>query len=125
MTKKISIILIVFAVLIGGNFVFAKNDKNIDIPEQDGVYDVPGHPEMKVRVFVHHIGKGKPVPPTPVWQCGLDDPQSLAVVDMEAWHLPTSWVYNLNPSSVPSSVGGGNLFTIVENGFNEWENAVN
>lgn len=124
MIKKFSIILIVFALLVGGNFVFAKNDKNTDIPEQDGVYDVPGHPELKVRVFVHHIGKGKPVPPTPVLQCGLDDPESLVLVGKEVWHLPSTWTYNLNPTSVPSSVESANLSIIAENVFNEWESAI-
>jgi len=127
--RKLLTIFIVFSVLALGlslSPVFAKNLKNSDkdIPEQDGVYDVPGHPELKVRVFVHHVGKGKPVPPTPVLECGLDDPQSLAVVDKEVWHLPANWTYNLNPGSVPGSVGGSNLFTIAENAFNEWEGAI-
>lgn len=127
MTKKISIILIVFAVLIGGNFVFAKNDKSIDIPEQDGVYDVPGHPEMKVKVFVHRekpAKPGKPTPPMPVEQCGLTDPDSDAFVYYAGWKLPSTWTYSLNPGSVPSSVGGGNLLAIADNAFEEWDKQV-
>ena len=127
MIKKFSIILIVFVVLVGGNFVFAKNDKNndknIDIPEQDGVYDVPGHHELKVRVFVHRIG-GKPGP-TSTLQCNLSDPDSLTVVDSAGWKLPSTWTYNLNPSSVPSSVGSSYLSTIAANAFKEWGGAVN
>jgi len=122
MFKKISIILIVSVVLIGGNFVFAKNDKNTDIPEQDGVYDVPGHPELKVRVFVHKAGAGKPTP-APEWQCGLSDPDSSAVVDKEVWKLPSTWTYNLNLSTVPSSINGSaNLVTIAKNAFTAWTN---
>jgi len=98
--------------------VFAKNDKNLDIPEQDGVYNVPGHPDLKVRVFVHRVN-GKPAP-TPAWQCGLSDPDSSAVVDKEVWKLPSKWTYNLNPNSAPSSVGSGNAATITDNAFKAW-----
>jgi len=120
MIKKIFAILIVSVVLVGGNFVFAKNDKNIDIPEQDGVYDVPGHPELKVRVFVHRAG-GKPIP-TPVLRCELDDPDSPAVVHKEVWKLPSEWTYNLNPGSAPSLIGSENAVTITENAFAAWTN---
>ena len=119
MLKKIFIFLIISVVLIGGNFVFAKNDKNADIPEQDGVYSVPGHPDLKVRVFVHKAGVGKPAP-TPVEICGLADLDSSAVVDKEVWKLPSKWTYNLNPNSAPSSVGSGNAATITDNAFKAW-----
>jgi len=133
--KKVFLSFFLIVLLISAfslNFVFAKNPSTgsgqaNDIPEQDGIYNVPGHPELKVRVFVHRekpAKPGKPQPPTPSLTCGLDDPQSSAFVDKEVWHLPTTWTYNLNPSSVPSLVGGSNLFTITENGFNVWENAI-
>ena len=124
--KKIlfaSFLIIVLAFAFSLNFTFAKNDKNTDIPEQDGVYDVPGHPELKVRVFVHKIG-GKPAP-TPVWGCGLPDPGSEAVVDKEVWKLPSEWTYNLNPGSAPSSVGSGNAATITDNAFRVWTDVIN
>lgn len=93
------------------------------IPERNGTYDDPGHPGVKVRVFVH------PERPTtessPVLVCNLPDPGSTAVVSSTPWHLPTAspWIYNLNPSSVPSSVGSSNLSTIAGNGFGDWTTA--
>ena len=123
--KKLLTIFIVFSVLALGlslSPVFAKNLKNSDkdIPEQDGVYDVPGHPELKVRVFVHRVG-GKPTP-TPVLRCELDDPDSPAVVHKEVWKLPSEWTYNLNPDSAPSLIGSENAVTITENAFETWTN---
>ena len=129
--KKLFAIFVIVLIIVSGlslTSVFAKNNKNNDIPEQDGIYDVPGHPEMKVRVFVHKekpAKPGKPQPLTPTLTCGLDDFDSFAFVNNEAWHLPSTWTYNLNPNSVPGLVGGSNLFTIAENGFNVWENAIN
>lgn len=88
------------------------------IPERNGTYDDPGHPGVKVRVFVH------PERPTtqssPVLVCNLLDPESAAVVSATPWHLPSQWTYNLNPSSVPASVGGSNLLTIAGKGFAGW-----
>lgn len=125
MTKKFFPILILALVIALGfsvNLASAKNDKNGDIPEEDGIYNVPNHPELKVRVFVH---KTKPNPnPEPTLQCNLSDPDSSAVVDPAGWKLPTNWTYNLNPRSVPSSIGSANLSTISSNAFTPWLNAV-
>jgi len=119
--KKLFVIFIVFAILALGislSPVFAKNDKNGDIPEQDGIYNVLGHPELKVRVFVH---KAKPGPgPSPAEVCGLPDPGSDAIVGLAGWHLPANWTYNLNPSSAPSSIGSANFATIANNAFAAW-----
>jgi len=121
--KKLFIVLMVFSFLAMGlslSPAFAKNDKNTDIPEQDGIYNVPGHPEMKVRVFVH---KARPSPaPTPEEICGLPDPQSTFVVSSAGWHLPENWTYNLNPSSAPSSIGVKNFSIIASNAFKAWTN---
>jgi hypothetical protein len=53
------------------------------------------------------------------------DPDSLSVVDWAGWKLPSSFTYNLNPYSVPNSVGGNNLVTIAANSFSSWNNAIN
>lgn len=127
MSKKIFIFLTILLIVFGisSNLVLAKNDKNSDIPEQDGIYDVPGHPELKVRVFVHHEKKGgKPTPPAPILQCGLADPNSLAVVDGAGWKLPADFTYNLNPNSVPALVGSSNWSIIAESSFDVWEKAI-
>lgn len=114
-------ILAIFLSFFAGA-TFAKQPDNI--PEVDGVYDAPGHPGMKVRVFVHKQkpthNSGKPTPPPPTLQCELSDPGSSSVVGSTGWSLPSSWTYDLNTSSVPSSVGGGNLGTITSNAFSQW-----
>ncbi len=128
MTKKIFTILTIILVIVIGvsfNLVSAKNDKNGDIPEEDGIYDVPGHPELKVRVFVHKVRPPQPPAPETTLVCELDDPNSEAVVDSAGWHLPATFTYNLNSSSVPSSVGGANLQTIAANAFSQWTSAIN
>ncbi len=93
-----------------------------EFPDRSGLYVDPQHPDIHVRVFVH---PGKPESTTivdPV--CGLEDPDSQSVVGAGGWHLPQSWTYNLNPSSVPSTVGSSNLPTISANGFSDWASAV-
>lgn len=86
---------------------------------EDGLYDDVTHPGVKVKVFVH---KEKPVRSggAPSLICDLADPNSTAVVSTTGWHLPSSVTYNLNLSSVPSSVGLSNLPTIAGNGFGDW-----
>ena len=39
------------------------------------------------------------------------------------WRLPSNWTYNLNSSSVPSSVGSQNLGTIVSQSLSRWRSA--
>jgi hypothetical protein len=126
MNKKVFFIAIVaiLALAIGAGQVFAKNDKNADdewvAPEQDGTYDVPGHPGLKVRVFVH---REKPAKPGPVsnLQCGLSDPDSSAPVAGAGWIIPDgTWKYRINPSA-PSTISP-NLDAIVSNSFAAWMN---
>ena len=93
------------------------------IPERNGVYNDPQHPGVKVRVFVH---PAKPETNTsPVLTCSLSDPESTAVVDRTGWNLSSNWTYNLNPTTVPSSVGSSNLSTIANTAFNNWTTASN
>lgn len=100
------------------------------IPEVNGVYDDPGHPGIKVRVFVHqqkpdgHGGKPNPNPtPAPTLTCNLADPESSSVEGTTGWKLPSDWTYNLNTSSVPSSVSGSNLPSFAETAFDTWATA--
>jgi hypothetical protein len=111
----------------------AKNtDNNGNPPEVSGIYDVPGHSNLKLRVFVHEpkpARSGKPSPtPVPAVETCVDgltaDQDSLAVVPGAGWKLPSSWAYRLNASSVPSSVGGANLQTIASNAFSAWQGAI-
>jgi len=130
--KKIIFTLLVFSVFLAAGIAIAqgaaKNSQQDDleytIPEQDGAYDVPGRPELKVRVFVHNP-KVKPEPTvSPALVCNLTDPGSLAFVDATKWHLPSTWTYNLNSNSVPSSVGSANLSSIALLGFGAWSGAI-
>lgn len=80
--KKIVAITILTAMLFSGTgLVQAKPDrekqgsttekgaeKEYNLPEEDGIYDVPNHPELKVKVFVYKERGRKPKPtprPTP------------------------------------------------------------
>jgi len=118
----LSLLLIIFVLPV---YAFGKNeDKTGDIPEVDGVYDVLGHKDLKVRVFVHKLDARRPAP-TPVLNCGLSDLDSTAVVDAAGWKLPSTFTYNLNPNSAPSSIGASNSGTIAANAFAQWTNAVN
>src|SRR3989344_4215761 len=102
--------------------VSAHHKSTHTIPEVSGLYDDPDHPGIKVRVYVH---REKPQTTTAtLLACYLSDPESAAIVSKEAWHLPSNVSYNLNPSSVPSSVGTSNLPTIADNGFDDWTAAV-
>lgn len=124
-----TLVLIVSGLVFVAGPVIAKSDKGqeIDIngtlPEQEGIYKIKNHPEMKLRVFVR---KARPNPNTnPTLQCGIPDTDSGAVVDPAGWKLPSTWTYRLNTSSVPSSVGGANLSTIADNSYGVWEQAIN
>ncbi len=121
----------VLAVVFGLILVFSlavtvsAKSEDANIPERSGDYPDPEHPGVRVRVFVH---EPKPAKPTSTQSlllvCPTPDPDSTAVVPATPWHLPTSWTYTLNPSSVPSSVGSGNLATIAGKAFTQWTNAI-
>jgi len=95
----------------------------VTVPERDGTYDEPtARGIVKVRVIVH---KERPqTASTPLLNCNLADPDSSAVVPAASWRLPANWTYNLNVSSVPSSVGGSNLPSIASKVFSDWQGAI-
>jgi hypothetical protein len=97
----------------------AKKAVGETLPTNEGVYDVSGHPELKLHVLIH---KDKAAPaPVSVAQCAVDGSENVATVVEAGWHMPPSWTYLLNSSSVPFSVGGsGVLATIAQNSFNAW-----
>ena len=132
MSKKLLIIGLVTVIITSGfsyNQVFAKKVSDNEVPQEEGVYDVPGHPNLKVRVFVYkEKSSHRPTPtpsPTPSPVCNLPDPDSAAIVDSAGWHLPSgTWTYVLNTNSVPSSVGSSNLAIMAADAFNRWSNAI-
>lgn len=114
---------IIISLVLSFNIVLAKDEL---IPEKDGTYDVPGHPNMKVRVFVYKPKEQrKSSPPAPSLVCGLPDPDSSSIVGSTGWHLPLNWTYQLNLSSVPVSVGQSNLATISSLSFGNWQSVSN
>lgn len=93
-----------------------------EVPERNGTYDEPSaRGIVKVRVIVH---KQRQRVTSNLLICGLADPDSAAVVAAAGWYLPENWTYDLNLSSVPSSVGGVNLPTIASKAFGDWQGAV-
>jgi len=101
---------------------FGEKDKgNQDLPEVEGIYDVPGHPKLKLRVFVY---RAKPASsPAPTLQCDLPDPDSSAMDAWAGWKLPFGTSYYLNSASVPSTVGSTNLRKIASSSFDVWNQA--
>lgn len=119
----ISTVLAITLVALAQSAAAARPNSLPPIPEKNGLYDDPDHPGVKVRVFAH------PERPTKtesdILVCNLSDPDSSAAVPGAGWKLPASWTYNLNPGSVPSSVGSANLATIAANSFSDWATAAN
>jgi hypothetical protein len=136
MNKKLFALLIILIVVFSGSsdLVLARNYRieNIpaisaiptieDISEIDGIYNVPGRADLRVRVFVYKAKPGQPS--TPALQCNLADPDSTATVSEAGWKLPANFIYNLNLSNVPVLVGSANWPLIAENSFNAWEDAI-
>jgi hypothetical protein len=129
MLKKYFAILVLFAIAITVTPVLAERPS--DLPEQAGIYNVPGHSNLKLRVIVHHAkgnNAGKPTPQPPVLVCGATetvDPDSNSVTENLGISLPNGvWTYRLNLGSVPATVGQSNFPTITENSFSVWENAI-
>lgn len=117
-TLTVGSIIAAFTLIAVAHVASAAHGRPSDIPAESGDYPDPEHPGIRVRVFAHPERPTKDESSTLV--CSLADPDSTAVVGAAGWKLPATWTYNLNPSSVPSSVGGSNLPTIVGNGFADW-----
>ncbi len=90
------------------------------VPEVEGDYTDPENPNGRVRVFIHNPKDARTRQDGPA----CTDPDGATVVNRTGWKLPSgSWPYQLNTASVPTSVGGANLFTIASNGFAQWQGA--
>ena len=121
MKRVFSILFSFFLVLAVAVSVSAQSE-NANIPERNGDFAIPGRQDIRVRVFVHEP-REKPMPST---QAVCEDGPSNAVVGATNWKLPNGdWKYKINPSSVPSSVGGANLASITSNSFSKWVRAIN
>lgn len=91
------------------------------LPEKEGIYDVPGRPDLKMRVFVHNQ-KNKSIESMSA-NCE-DDNSSALTVSPTGWRLPASWEYKLNLKSVPSTIGSENFSPLASEAFSTWSNAV-
>lgn len=117
MSKRLITVFSLFFLLV---FSLNVSAQETDIPEKNGTYDVPGHKNLKVRVFVHNAPTQSPALVT----CSVDN-NSNSVDGTTGWHLPTgTWNYKLNSSSAPNSVGSANLSTIANNAFTQWQNVI-
>lgn len=92
-----------------------------NIPERNGDYPDPDHPGVRVRVFVHEPKSARGTETSnPVLVC--TDLNSSAVTGPTGWKLPTgTWTYQLNVSSVPSTIGSANFVTLADNAFDAWQ----
>jgi hypothetical protein len=122
--KRILTLVFGLILIFSFNASVSAQGSNAAIPERNGDYPDPEHPGLRVRVFVH-----EPKPSGPSSNqllslvCPAQDPNSSSVVPPAGWRLPSNWTYTLNPSSVPASVGSGNLSTIAGNAFGQWMGA--
>lgn len=124
MVKKIGFLAVIVAMAgLISTAKIAKADNssgNLDIPQKNGTFDVPGHPKLKVHVFVHYPKARIAPQPNPLPQCRIDDIDSNAVVSSAGWALPSGFTYNLNPTSAPSTIGKDKMIKLSVNAFNTW-----
>lgn len=122
MLGKIISLVVLLSLFIAFNPALAANPSFApEFPEKNGIYDVPGHPRMKVRVFVHNAKPDKPGSGfSSELQCGLSDSDSLAVVGPAGWRMGGSWIFRVNPSAPATIMPYIN--NIVNNAFAAWMN---
>lgn len=121
-----AVISVVFLVAMSSSSVLAGSGKNNleNIPQKDGIYDLPNHPGTKVHVFVHYPKlelDAKSAPSKNV--CDLTDPASASLVGAGGWHLPANIKYMLNTASAPSAALKKNMATIATNSAKTWTTA--
>ena len=79
--KFTSLIALLGLVAVVSPSLAAKPNFTPEIPEVSGLYEVPGHPGLRVRVFVHNTKPGKPGQ-TSNLVCNLADPAGSAEVTL-------------------------------------------
>ncbi len=117
---KISVFVLILYTLysILNTNVLAQKPEDWEPPERNGVYNVPGRNDLKVRVFVHEPPNQSPV----LIACSADNNSGTPVDALTGWHLPNgTWNYYLNSASAPTSVGSANVTTLAANAFNTWQ----
>lgn len=135
MLKKTRVGLVmlgVISVLVSSASIYAA--KNVDdyvLPENEGVYDVPGKDHMKLKVIVYHAKDnpeatkgGKTPPVAPEYKCVSStdfDKDSLSEVSAAGWKLPSTWNYNVNLSSVPSTIGAEKADAMIRRAYGTWQ----
>lgn len=130
MKKNITALVFSFLVIFCLSFLFAftsnaREDEEINLPEEEGIYNVPNHPKLKLRVFVYHDAKNsspKPTPAPPTSQvCSYEEFPSIYEPGLIGWHLKNgTTTYRLNQNSVPSTVGPERFQNLAQQSFNTW-----
>jgi hypothetical protein len=118
------------------DMILAKNSNDYVLPETEGIYEVPGKPHLKLKVFVHYeknkdmeknAKKGKPSPQPPQESCYLSsetDIDSASVVSPAGWRLPSTWSYQINLDSIPSTINKSDGENLIAKAYGAWENVV-
>lgn len=119
MRKIISFLILLTIIFSFSSLVLAQKQNSEDLPVIEGIYDVPGRSDLKLRVFVHSP-KEKPLA-NKVLDC-LDDNSSELLVNKIGWQLPSIFYYKVNYSSAPLSVRD-KLSNIIDYSLTELINA--
>lgn len=101
-----------------------ESESSGDVPEVEGDYPDPRNKDVRVRVFVHGQKDKERDAHRSTTILSCTNPDAVTMVSAAGWHLSGSTTYRLNVSSVPSSIGSGNLPTIVNNSFSAWAASV-
>jgi hypothetical protein len=138
MVKKaflgVLLLVLAYAIVSIPSTILAKNgDVVYVLPENEGVYDVPGNPSLKLKVFVYRekdkaieksVKGGKVQSHVPLEVCketSLVDLDSQSVVSVAGWKLPSNWVYQVNSSSIPVTIGSSRANSLIANAYAEWQ----
>lgn len=122
-----AVISVIFALYLPFTAVAANSGNGnslANIPQKNGVYNVPNRSDLKVRVIVHYPKESQNLVSGPQSSCSALDPATGPLDTAGQWYLPGNWSYTINTASVPSSVGGRNIASITQKAFAVWTNAI-
>lgn len=128
-------VLAAVSLFAGSADIFAAkiDDGSYQLPQEAGVYDVPGRADLKLKVFVYKAKDGdvsevkgdkvQPVTPPELvcQQTTVADPDSDSVIAQAGWKLPASWTYRVNVSSVPATVGADRAGSLIGDSYASWQ----
>lgn len=131
MNKKYRLVLFAALVLFLVSSVPAsakdegENDWRKLVPQVEGIYDVPNHPDLKVQVLIHEKKERSSKDEFSALICTAD-PDSTAIVSKAAWRIPSgSWNYVVAGSGIPATISEADVASMVKTSFLQWSNAIN